>query len=387
MEAQRRLLIVDSSRVARAALVKHLSAEYELREESDGESAWQTLVLDPSIVAVVAAINLGKCDGYALLQRLRKNRLHRLSDLPFFLLISESEPAANRAAAKERGVSDFIVRGMSGEEISRRIGRLVNWEINSTLTPLALDLPSSQFSKQTAMCRKLCEEIGRHASPADQDAAPRDPGMTYSAVTLAFGLTQEAMLVQRFGQAAVDDLGLRVARLIQSKTNGRDLMAHVRGSDYLIASPGTSLATAQAFAQRVCRALGEQAVRIGKERLHVSVSAGLASLPADSGRSAAQLMELALQRLTQARSTPGNLVVSCDPAADDPFAKLGDWLGAAAADQRLAQAGLDMLPLMRLLETEFALGLPLEHMENQFREHLAAGTPRMHCANLTNGTS
>ena len=56
MEEKRRVLIVDPSRVARAALAKHLSAEYDLREESDGELAWQTLVLDPSIVAVVAAL-------------------------------------------------------------------------------------------------------------------------------------------------------------------------------------------------------------------------------------------------------------------------------------------------------------------------------------------
>lgn len=360
MDEKRRLLIVDSSRVARAALAKHLSAEYELREEGDGESAWQTLVLDPSIAAVVAALNLGKCDGHALLQRLRSNRLHRLSDLPFFLLISENEPQANRIAAKERGVSDFIVRGMSGEEISQRIGRLVNWDVASSVMSVTSEPVRNHFFERRAMCRRLCDEMGRHGNSAE-----------YSAVTLAFGLTQEKMLIQRFGEAAVDDLGKRVANLIHSKINGRDAMAHADGSNYLITSPGTSLATGLAFAQRVCRALGEQPVRIGRERLQISVSAGLASLPADGGRTASQLIDLALARLEYARKTPGNLVVSADPPKDDPFAKLNGVLGAEAANQRLAQAGLDMLPLMRLLEVEFNLGLPLEQMENQFREHIA----------------
>lgn len=368
MEEKRRVLIVDPSRVARAALAKHLSAEYDLREESDGESAWQTLVLDPSIVAVVAALNLGKCDGHALLQRLRSNRLHRLSDLPFFLLISENEPLANRVAAKERGVSDFIVRGMSGDEILQHIGRLVNWEVSSSIMPPAPGPSGQPFVKRPAMCRRLCDEMSRHGNSAE-----------YSAAVLAFGLTQEPMLRQRFGAAAVEYLGRRVADLIHSKINGRDAMALGDGSTCLIASPGTTLATAHAFAQRVCRALGEQAIRVGKERLQISVSAGLASLPVDTGRTASQLIDLALARLEQARHSPGNLVVSAaDPEYVDPLSSLRSWQGVDAANQRLAQAGLDMLPLMRLLETEFNLGLPLEQMEGRFRQHVSLS------ANTTN---
>ena len=201
----------------------------------------------------------------------------------------------------------------------------------------------------------------------------------YSAAVLAFGLTQEPMLRQRFGAAAVEDLGRRVADLIHSKINGRDAMALGDGSTCLIASPGTTLATAHAFAQRVCRALGEQAIRVGKERLQISVSAGLASLPVDTGRTASQLIDLALARLEQARHSPGNLVVSAaDPEYVDPLSSLRSWQGVDAANQRLAQAGLDMLPLMRLLETEFNLGLPLEQMEGRFRQHVSLS------ANTTN---
>jgi len=126
MSDKRRILVVDPSRVARTALVKHLRDDFDIREESDGESAWQTLVLDASIVAVVSAINLARTSGYELLSRLRENRLQRLSDMPFFLLISKDETAPNREQAKDCGVSDFIVRGMVGNEIRQCIGRLVN---------------------------------------------------------------------------------------------------------------------------------------------------------------------------------------------------------------------------------------------------------------------
>ena len=40
------ILIVDDSRVVRVKLIHHLKDHYDVREESDGEAAWQTLVVD-----------------------------------------------------------------------------------------------------------------------------------------------------------------------------------------------------------------------------------------------------------------------------------------------------------------------------------------------------
>jgi DNA-binding NarL/FixJ family response regulator len=48
------ILIVDDSRVVRISLIKHLKDHFEIREESDGEAAWQTLVVDHSIKAVIS---------------------------------------------------------------------------------------------------------------------------------------------------------------------------------------------------------------------------------------------------------------------------------------------------------------------------------------------
>lgn len=44
-----RILIVDESRMVRAMISKHVRDLYDYREESDGEAAWQVLVLDHSI--------------------------------------------------------------------------------------------------------------------------------------------------------------------------------------------------------------------------------------------------------------------------------------------------------------------------------------------------
>jgi diguanylate cyclase (GGDEF)-like protein len=367
MSDKRRILVVDPSRVARTALVKHLRDDFDIREESDGESAWQTLVLDASIVAVVSAINLARTSGYELLSRLRENRLQRLSDIPFFLLISKDETAPNRDQAKGRGVSDFIVRGMAGGEIRQRIGRLVNWDISTDIglpaRSMAEDTPEP-FPGRTAICRKLCADIAAHP-----------PEEKFSACALAFGLESEKALAERFGPEIMREIGERIARVISEKIGRHDTIGHTGDTNYVIVSPGTSQATAIAFAQRVCRALGERKVRIGAETLRISVCAGIAATPADGERSAAQLIDIALERLDLARQTPGSQVLASDPSADDPFIRLQALLRQEDISERLGQAGLELLPLMRLFEQQFHLGLPLARMEEDFRKH-AGNTDR-----------
>ena len=84
-----RVLVVDDSRLVRASLVQHIRASYDVREEGDGEAAWQALVLDQSIRAVVSDLQMPKMNGYQLLERLRTSRLRRyhlrlsaISELP-----------------------------------------------------------------------------------------------------------------------------------------------------------------------------------------------------------------------------------------------------------------------------------------------------------------
>jgi len=362
MSDKRRILIADPSRVARTALVKLLREDFDIREEADGESAWQTLVLDASIVAVVSSISLPRLSGYELLSRLRQNRLRRLADLPFFLLISKDETAPNREEAKGRGVSDFIVRGGSAEEIRRRISRLVNWDLDANPDDADSLAP---FGNRTLACRHLCNQMAEIANPD-----------TWSASVLAFGLESESAISERFGAAVMQDIGQRFARVIRAKLGPRDLIGHLGGSIYVVASPGTSPATATAFAQRVCSALGERSIHIGEETMKVAVSAGLAALPTEQGKSAAQLIEMAVNRLELARQTPGGHVVSSDPPADDPFARIQALLRQENTREQLGEAGQQLLPILRLLEQQFHFGLPLTQMEEQLRKYVSPpGTP------------
>ena len=62
-----RVLIVDESRMVRAMIIKHIRDSYDFREESNGEAAWQVLVLDQSIQLVICSLSLPVLDGDGLL--------------------------------------------------------------------------------------------------------------------------------------------------------------------------------------------------------------------------------------------------------------------------------------------------------------------------------
>ena len=49
--------------MVRAMLIRHIRDLYDFREESDGEAAWQVLVLDHSIELVICSLSLPVLDG------------------------------------------------------------------------------------------------------------------------------------------------------------------------------------------------------------------------------------------------------------------------------------------------------------------------------------
>ncbi|HNL21178.1 MAG TPA: response regulator, partial [Rhodocyclaceae bacterium] len=119
-----RVLIVDDSRLVRVSLVRSLQGQYEVREEGDGEAAWQTLVLDHSIQAVISDLQMPKLDGYQLLEKVRTSKLRRLQEMPF-ILVSGEETEEERQKAKAMGVSDFISKGSGAAELLTRVDRLL----------------------------------------------------------------------------------------------------------------------------------------------------------------------------------------------------------------------------------------------------------------------
>src|SRR5690606_8222502 len=115
-EALPRILVVDDSRMVRSSIVKHIRGRFEVREEGDGEAAWEALLVDPAVQLVLTDIGMPRLDGYGLLERIRSAKVARVRSLPV-LIISGDEDDSARERAAALGANGFITKGSGSAEL------------------------------------------------------------------------------------------------------------------------------------------------------------------------------------------------------------------------------------------------------------------------------
>ncbi|RPH44868.1 MAG: response regulator [Burkholderiales bacterium] len=113
------VLVVDDSRFVRASLVRGLTGRFRVQQAESGERAWELLLLDGSIGAILSDLSMPGIDGFELLRRVRGSLLERVRDLPFAML-SGSDDAAQRERALALGADRFVVKGDG-------VGELADW--------------------------------------------------------------------------------------------------------------------------------------------------------------------------------------------------------------------------------------------------------------------
>lgn len=361
-----RILIVDDARIVRASLAAHLKGHYDIREEGDGEAAWQTLVLDQSVQAVISDLQMPKLDGYGLLERLRSSKLRRLQEIPF-ILVSGEETEDERERAKALGVSDFITKGVGTTEILTRLDHLLalshaRQHIEDGREHLVQDPRSGLFTRKYAELQ---------AAQALSHAARHDGEVS----VMVLGLDDYAGVGEKLGAELAEQVGNRFAKMLASKIRQGDSLGHFESGQYAIVSPGTSPALCASFAERVREAVEVAHVAAQGQRVVLTVSIGVASAPDDRVTSAGALLQLAGDRMREAMSAGGNRIVMGGAGAK-PARPLGlqhalELLRAerpAAVLPHLPALGQQVLPLLRLLEKEFALDLSLAELERRLGE-------------------
>jgi CheY-like chemotaxis protein len=119
------VLLVDDSRFVRASLARDLGRRFHVQQAESGERAWELLLLDASIAAVLSDLTMPGLDGFELLRRVRGSMLPRLRDLPFAVL-SGGDDVTQRERARALGADRFVVKGVGvdalGDWLAAHIG-------------------------------------------------------------------------------------------------------------------------------------------------------------------------------------------------------------------------------------------------------------------------
>jgi len=278
------ILIVDDSRVVRMSIARHLKGAYEVREEGDGEAAWQSLVLDHSIRAVISDIQMPKLNGYELLERVRTSKLRRLQQLPF-ILVSGEETEDERAKASALGVSDFVTKGAGSAEILTRLNSLLalsnaQESLEAGRDQMVQDPLSGLFTRK--FLELQAAQALSHSARHGVDAS-----------VMVFGFDGFAGLCERLGTQVAEGVAMRFAKMLAGKMRQEDSLGHFGAGQFAVVSPGTAVALCATFAERVREAVELARLSIQGHTVSVTVSIGLASVPVDQVSAAGVLLELA----------------------------------------------------------------------------------------------
>jgi len=388
MERLRRILVVDGSRVVRATLAKHLKDDFELLEESDGVSAWQTLMLDSNISAVVSGTHPPKLEAHDLLARLRSSSMRRLREIPFVLIVSDLTNDAERQYDRTCGVAGFITKTMAKSAIVELLNKLFSpAELTSTDILPDFEAPKDEAPPQLPSEPPL-EPLFKAPKLLANDAFTSlvskvsfsDPKVG-KACALVFGIDNREALIQSFGQDVVEIIIARIASLLFAKVGPLDSIGRWHNDRLAIISNAVDIEQGLRFGHRVCKSLASGQVTIRGQKMKLTASVGLASNTDDHVADGSELIALAEKRLDQALICGGNTVAN-EHKPDCPLhcknktaLRLIEAL-SAQGDKSIAKSigsiGLKVLPLLKIMDHELSLGLPLADIKHQLQQRAKA---------------
>lgn len=410
MTQLKKVLIVDASKVVRASLAKYLKGHFRVCEESNGESAWQTLVLDSSIVAVISAHHLAKLDGLGLAERMRSNKLCRLNKMPLFMLVSDSFSAADQAQASRGGVSGFVPKGLAAAEMISLINQLLaqmlpavgqqepaGLQASAPLSGAAVNIQDYSGVQSDIGVGDILGQIGGLADDAGeapvQDVAAVNAfpcrrqveerllellpssGQGQPVGVLVFGLDGYDALINGYGEELAAKVALKFSGLLARKIRADDCIGQLAPGRIAIVAPHTDRVLCISFAERVCKALAAAQISLHGQRVALTVSVGVATLPEDGVSLAGpDLLLLANGRLDAARRAGGNQVACAkgkvlpEIKREEFLARLKELLAGTAAEAMtpcLGNVGLQIMPILNQIEQAFNFGLPIEDMNRR----------------------
>lgn len=220
-------------------------------------------------VFIVAASLLRPGDGLRFMSELRSLPATRHSAV--CLMMTEAGRDTS-AIALDLGANDLFEPGMDPVELALRIRAQLarKRQADRLRNSLADGLRLAMIDPLTGLHNR------RYALPHLARIAERAAESGRPFAVLLLDLDRFKLINDGFGHAAGDAVLVEVADRLRSNLRAVDLLARIGGEEFLVALPDTGLEAAQATAERLRSAIGDQAVRVpGTTGLSVTLSIGL----------------------------------------------------------------------------------------------------------------
>jgi diguanylate cyclase (GGDEF)-like protein len=312
-----RVLIAEDDTVSRMILTKAVEKSgHECLAVEDGEKAWELFQNTPEVDVVISDWMMPGIDGPEFCRRVRAANSGWYT---FFIFLTALGDKQHLLEGMQAGADDYLAKPLDREQLQVRL--IAASRVNSL---------HRQLNEQKDELKKLNRELFAMSrrdplTRLGNRLRLREDLETLGAQAQRYGHSYCAMLCDvdffkayndTYGHLAGDEVLKRVADVISENLRGGDMAYRYGGEEFLIMLPEQSLESAVSIADRLRRAA--EALRIPHEKNPpgvVTISLGVAALPAGEPKSTDDLLKEADEALYRAKESGRNRVVSYEVSA------------------------------------------------------------------------
>lgn len=260
------ILFVDDSKTVRRLARKILSEKYSVEVCEDGDQAWAILRATLSIKIVFTDIQMKGMDGTELLKNIRESNNSRIAAMPVIMITGTADTEATMRKVFELGATDFIAKPFKSMDLLSRAYSYIKLseQVNNLEQRLGLDkltgLANKVSMRQHAV--KFLASAHRHHAPFS---------ISYLDV-VAFD-----EVVDKYGNRIAAQILTAVSSRLDSKVRSEDVACRIDTSKFAILLPTCSSEKAKVSTQRIINEILKIPFKLGNERLHIKIVAGLSS--------------------------------------------------------------------------------------------------------------
>ena len=306
-----KILIAEDDAVSRMILRRAVEkVGHECLAAEDGDEAWELYRKTPDVDAIISDWMMPGMDG---LELCRKIRSEERDGYTYFIFLTALGDRDHLLMGLEAGADDYLSKPLDRDELqvrlisARRVTQLHRRLAYQNDELETLNRQLFEQSREDPLTRlgnrlRLREELDALRGRVERY------GHSYSAVLCDVDYFK--LYNDNYGHLAGDEVLQKVASTIVAQCRSGDTAYRYGGEEFLAILPEQSLESAAAFADRLRLAVED--LRIPHEANDppgiVTISAGVAALPAGESKSADDLLTEADQALYRAKESGRNRV-------------------------------------------------------------------------------
>lgn len=297
-----KILIADDSRTDQMLLRSTLvNLGYEVEVACDGEQAWQALQRPETPELAVLDWMMPGLSGPEICRRLRARAQ---GTYVYVILLTALDRLDDLVEGMEAGADDYITKPFKAQELSARLRagrRILDLQRELLAAHRELEIRASHdgltgLLNHVAVLERLKVEIDR----SERQSA--------SVGAILLDLDHFKMVNDAYGHAVGDHVLKEVSRRLRATVRPYDSVGRYGGEEFLVVAPGCDFQSVVRVAQRLRHEVSVTPIMIAAAGLSVTVSAGVAALTPTLRLDASALIDRADRALYRAKSLGRNRV-------------------------------------------------------------------------------